>query len=66
MPLVGVTTVAHRPDDVFDNKCKIYRRQADILAIQRRDGLGAGYNERNIKSVRGLKCVQQILKPTVK
>ena len=66
MHLVGVTTVAQRPDDVFDNKCEIYRRQADVLAIQRRDGLGAGYNERNIKSVRGLKCVHQILKPMEK
>ena len=51
MPLVGVTTVAQRPDDVFDNKCEIYRRQADVLAIQRRDGLGAGYNERNTSKI---------------
>ena len=45
-----LTTVAQRPDDVFDNKYEIYRRRADvILTIQRREGLGANYNKRNIE-----------------
>ena len=43
-----LTTVAQRPDDVFDNKYEIYRRKVDELTIQRRDGLGAGYYESNI------------------
>ena len=37
-----------RPDDVFDYKYDIYRRQDDVLTIQRRDGLSEGYNKRNI------------------
>ena len=44
-----MTTVAQRPDDVFDDKYEIYRRRADVkLTIQRRDGLGVDSNERNI------------------
>ena len=34
-------------DDVFDYRYEICRKRADALTIKRRDGLGAGYNERN-------------------
>ena len=41
--------MCRRPDDVFDNKYKRYQREAYIPTLQRRDRLGAGYKERNIR-----------------
>ena len=40
-------SICCRPDEVFDNKYKIYRKRADvILTIQRSDGFGTDHNKR--------------------